>query len=126
VGYTVFRRDELGFDPPRAGDQRRGIAGLSDAMTNMRANVWRYPPGVRGRRHAEGVQEEVFVVLEGALTMLLGDPPDRVELPASSVAVVQPGTPLQVRNDGDAEAVVLIVGAPPETGGGEFLPDVDY
>jgi mannose-6-phosphate isomerase-like protein (cupin superfamily) len=125
VGYTVFHRGELEFAPPRAGDQSRGIAGLSDAMTNMRANVWRYLPGVRGRRHAEGVQEEVFVVLEGAVTMVLGDPPEQVELSASSVAVVQPGTPLQVRNDGDAEAVVLIVGAPPETGRGEILPDAE-
>jgi mannose-6-phosphate isomerase-like protein (cupin superfamily) len=125
VGYTVFRLEELDFAPPRAGDQTRGIAGLSDALTNMRANVWRYPPGTRGRRHREGVQEEVFVVLEGAVTMLLGDPPERVELGPSSVAVVQPGTALQVRNESDAEAVVLIVGAPPETGRGEILPDVD-
>jgi mannose-6-phosphate isomerase-like protein (cupin superfamily) len=125
VGYEVFRLDELEFAPPRAGDQRRAIAGLSDAMKNMRANVWRYPPGTRGRRHREGVQEEVFVVLEGAVAMLLGDPPERVELPAASVAVVQPGTPLQVRNESDGEAVVLIVGSPPETGRGEILPDVD-
>jgi mannose-6-phosphate isomerase-like protein (cupin superfamily) len=125
VGYAVFHQGELEFAPPRAGDQRRRIAGLSDAMTNMRANVWRYPPGTRGRRHKEGVQEEVFVVLEGAATMLLGDPPERVELSTGSVAVVQPGTPIQVRNEGDLEAVVLIVGAPPETGRGEYLPDVD-
>jgi mannose-6-phosphate isomerase-like protein (cupin superfamily) len=125
VGYAVFRPGELDFSPPRAGDQTRGVAGLSEAMTNMRANVWRYPPGTRGRRHVEGVQEEVFVVLEGTATMDLGDPPDRFELPASSVAVVQPGTALQVRNEGDAEVVLLIVGAPPETGRGEILPDVD-
>jgi mannose-6-phosphate isomerase-like protein (cupin superfamily) len=125
MGYAVFRREALEFAPPRAGDQRRGISGLSDAMTNMRANVWRYPPGVRGRRHKEGVQEEVFVVLEGAVTMLLGDPHERVELSQSSVAVVQPGTALQVRNEGDEEAVLLIVAAPPETGRGEILPDVD-
>jgi quercetin dioxygenase-like cupin family protein len=125
VAYTVFRADELDFQPPRAGDQDRRIAGLSDAMTNMRANVWRYPPGVRGRRHREGVQEEIIVVLEGTPTLLLGDPPERVELTPSSVAVVQPATPRQVRNDGDGEAVVLIVGAPPEAGRGEILPDVD-
>jgi mannose-6-phosphate isomerase-like protein (cupin superfamily) len=124
VGYTVFPRDELEFGTPSAGDQTRGIARLSDAMTNMRANVWRYPPGTRGRRHKEGIQEEVFVVLEGTATMLLDDPPERVELAAGSVAVVQPGTALQVRNESEAEAVVLIVGAPPETGLGEYLPDV--
>ena len=121
----MFRRDEVEYTTPSAGDQRRGIVRLSDLMRNMRANIWRLPPGVRGRRHAEQVQEELFVALEGTPTLLLGDPGDAVELPRGSVAVVEPGTPLQVRNDGDDDAVVLIVGAPPETGQVDYLPDVD-
>jgi quercetin dioxygenase-like cupin family protein len=125
VAYTVFRRDELEFDAPSGGDSRRGIVRLSDALTRARANIWRYPPGTRGRRHSERVQEEVFVALEGSPTLLLGEPPERVELPRGSVAVVEPGTPIQVRNDGNEDALVLIVGAPPETGPAEYLPDVD-
>ena len=35
-------------------------------------------------------QEEVFVVLTGTLTVLLGDPPERVDLPPRSV-VGRPG-----------------------------------
>jgi uncharacterized cupin superfamily protein len=125
VVYTVFRRDELEFGAPSGGDPGRGIVRLSDAMTSARANVWRYPPGTRGRRHAEQVQEEVFVALEGSPTLLLGEPPERVELPRGSVAVVQPGTAIQVRNEATEDAVVLIVGAPPETGRAEYLPDAD-
>jgi mannose-6-phosphate isomerase-like protein (cupin superfamily) len=94
-------------------------------MTHMRANVWRYPKGTRGRRHADRVQEEVFVVLQGSPSMHLGDPPERVELAPGSVVVVQPGTPLQLRNDGDAEAALFIVGAPPETGQADFFPDAE-
>jgi mannose-6-phosphate isomerase-like protein (cupin superfamily) len=71
------------------------------------------------------VQEETFVALEGSPTLLLGDPPDRVELPRGSVSIVQPGTPLQVRNESDADAVLLIVGAPPVTGEADYLEDVD-
>ena len=67
----------------------------------------------------------MFVVLEGTATLLLGDPPDRVELPRGSVAVVETGTALQLCNESDAEIVVLIVGAPPEQGKAEHLPDVD-
>ncbi len=92
-------------------------------MRNMRANIWRLPAGSRGRRHFEGVQEEVFVALEGTPTLALGEPPERLELPRGSVAVVEPQTPVQVLNDGDVDAVVLIVGAPPVTGRGEYLPD---
>jgi hypothetical protein len=46
-----------------------------------------------------------------------------VELPRGSVTVVRPHTPLQLVNDGSDEAIVLIVGAPPEQGEVEYLPD---
>jgi mannose-6-phosphate isomerase-like protein (cupin superfamily) len=123
VGYTVFRAGEIAFGPPSGGNLDRRIARLSDAMTNMRASIWRYPPGARGRRRAEAVQEELFVVLDGAATLMLGDPPERVELPVGSMAVVQPGTAVQVTNQGDGEATLLIVGAPPEVGQAAYLPD---
>jgi uncharacterized cupin superfamily protein len=125
MGYTVFRPEELEFQAPQRGDQRRSLAPLSGALHNTRANMWRLPPGVRGTRHLEHAQEEMFVVLEGTATLLLGDPPERVELPRGSVAVVETETGLQLRNESDAEMVVLIVGAPPEQGKAERLPDVD-
>ena len=124
MGFTVFQADQLEF-ADRGDGSDRSVAGLSDAMTQMRANVWRYGPGARGRRHADRIQEETFVVLEGAPSMLLGDPPERVQLAPGSVVVVQPGTALQIRNESDGEAVLFIVGAPPERGGADFLPDVD-
>jgi quercetin dioxygenase-like cupin family protein len=94
-------------------------------MQSMRANVWRLPAGSRGRRHSERVQEELFVALEGMPTLMVGEPPERVELPAGSVAVIEPGTAIQVRNESASEAVVLIVGAPPVTGEADYLEDVD-
>jgi quercetin dioxygenase-like cupin family protein len=124
VGFSIFRSDEREWSTPSAGDQTRGIVRLSDAMTQMRGNVWRLPPRTRGRRHAERVQEEMFVALEGTVTLALGDPAEMIELPAGSIAAVQPGTPIQVRNEGADEAVVLIVGAPPETGQADYLPDI--
>lgn len=102
----------------------RSIARLSDAMTSSRANVWRYSPGARGKRHADLAQEEVFVVLEGTLTVDLGEPPERHELARGGVLVVQPGTILQLRNAGAEELVLFIYGAPPVTGQAEFFPDV--
>ena len=65
----------------------------------------------------------MFVCLSGALTMLLGEPPERVELPPQSVVAVEPGTPLQIRNDSDEELVVFIYGAPPLQEGAEFFDD---
>jgi len=126
VGYTIFRPDELEFRAPSRGDQSRGIAPLSEALQNMRANIWRLPPGVCGARHLEHVQDELFVVLDGTATMLLGgDPPERVELPRGSIVAVETETALQLRNESDAEITVLIVGAPPVLGKADYLPDVD-
>jgi len=125
MAFTIFRPDQRTFQTPQRGDQRRGLAPLSGALHNMRANIWRLAPGSRGARHLEHVQEEMFVVLEGTATLLLGDPPERVELPRGSVAVVETETVLQLRNESDAEIVVLAVGAPPEQGKAEHLPDVN-
>ncbi len=125
MDYSVFHYDQLDFRAPQRGDQRRGLVALSEAMQNMRANVWRLPPGARGARHSEGVQDELFVVLEGTATMLLGDPPERVELSRGSIVVVEAGTALQLRNESETDAVVLIAGAPPIEGKATYLPDVD-
>ena len=122
MDFTVFRRDELDWED-RGDGSGRAVARLSDSMTKARANVWRYPPGAKGKRHADPVQEEVFVVVEGTPSMFLGEPPERVELSPGSVVVVEPGTPLQLWNNGEAEAVFFIVGAPPEQGQADFLPD---
>jgi mannose-6-phosphate isomerase-like protein (cupin superfamily) len=124
MAYTIFRQAELEW-VPRGDDDPRTIARLSDAMTKSRANIWRYPPGSRGKRHADHAQEEVFVVLDGTLTVDLGEPPERHVLERGSVLVVETGTPLQLRNAGDEELVLFIYGAPPVTGEAEFLPSID-
>jgi mannose-6-phosphate isomerase-like protein (cupin superfamily) len=125
VGYHVARAGELDFVQR---DDGRSAAVITEAahLQHSRARVWRYPPGARGRRHRDHAQEEVFVVISGTLTMLLGDPPERVEgLGPQSVVAVEPMTALQIRNETDEELVLFIYGAPPEEGGADFLPDVD-
>jgi mannose-6-phosphate isomerase-like protein (cupin superfamily) len=124
VGYRVFRPGEVEF-VDRGDGSGRTLAPISDHLTHTRAKFWRYPPLTRGKRHAEHIQEEVFVVLEGNAVIDLGDPPERVQLPRGSVCVVQPGTPLQLRNDGEDDVLFFIVGAPPEEGGADYFPDVD-
>ena len=125
MAFTVIRPEDRAFQPPKRGDQRRRIAPLSQALTHTRANLWRLPPGARGGRHVEHTQEEMFVVLEGTLTMLLGEPPERVDVAAGGLVAVHQDTALQVRNETDEELVLFIYGAPPVTGKAEFLDDVE-
>ncbi|MDQ3065899.1 MAG: cupin domain-containing protein [Actinomycetota bacterium] len=126
MGFTIFNVDELDFQPRREGDPRLA-AELSGAMTQSRANMFRYPPGAVGRRHIDPIQEEVFVVLDGTLTIHMGegDEPERHELAKGSVLVVQPGTALQLSNRGEEELRLFIVGAPPERGETVFLEPIE-
>ncbi len=113
--------------PGVEGQQPRLAADVTSAaeLKHSRGRVWRYPAGTRGRRHADKAQEEVFVVISGTLTMLLGDPPERVDVGPESVVAVEPGTPLQVRNETGDELVLYIYGAPPEQEGADFFDDVE-
>jgi len=128
MGYHAVRGDQLEFEErPSHGDVPRLAADVTGpaALAQSRARMWRYPPGARGRRHADKAQEEVFVVLRGTLTMMLGEPPERIDLPPESVVAVEPGTPLQIHNTGDEELVLFVYGAPPEQAGADFFDDVE-
>jgi mannose-6-phosphate isomerase-like protein (cupin superfamily) len=94
-------------------------------ISESRARMWRLLPGARGRRHAEGAQEEVFYVVSGTLTMLLGDPPERVDVESGGIVAVTPGTGIQMHNTGDVDAVVFAYGAPPVTGQVDYLDDIE-
>jgi mannose-6-phosphate isomerase-like protein (cupin superfamily) len=121
---TQFEWEER---PPAVEDQEpRQAADMTAAagLTQSRGRIWRYPAGTRGRRHADKVQEEVFVVISGRMTMALGDPPERIEVGPQSVVSVQPGTPLQVRNETDEELVLYIYGVPAEQEGADFFDDI--
>ena len=125
MGYTIFHANELEWRPRRPGDPRLA-AELSDAMTNSRANLFRYPPGAVGRRHIDPIQEEVFVVMDGTLTIHMGegDEPEQHDLAKGTVLVDQPRTALHLSNRHDDELRLFIVGAPPERGDTVFLDPI--
>jgi quercetin dioxygenase-like cupin family protein len=109
--------------PHEPGEPARHVAELSDRLgfAHARGNVWRYEPGATGVRHRHKTQEETFVVLAGSLSIYLGEPPERVDVPAGGVVRVEPGTALQSANHGDVDLLVYAYGYPPETEGSERL-----
>ena len=125
MSYTIFASGELDWQPHRENDPRLRVS-LSDAMTQSRANLYRYPPGAVGRRHIDPVQEEVFVVLAGTLTIHMGEDGavEQHELAEGSVLIVQPGTALQLSNRHEDELRLFILGAPPQRGETTFLDPV--
>jgi len=125
VAFRVIQPDELAFEtrPHEPGEPPRHAAGVTDlaGLRHTRANFFRYEPGAKGRRHKDMAQEETYVPVRGSLTMYLGDPPERHEVPVGGVIHVESGTPLQIVNEGDEDLLVYIYGAPPERGQAEFL-----
>jgi mannose-6-phosphate isomerase-like protein (cupin superfamily) len=129
VGYDVVHAASLEWIEREAaeGQQPRRHAVITDAahLTESRARMWRYPAHTRGRRHIDPVQEEVFVPIDGTLTLLLDDPPERVDVEPGGLVAVHPGTPMQARNETGKEILFFAYGAPPEHGNAQFLDDVE-
>jgi mannose-6-phosphate isomerase-like protein (cupin superfamily) len=129
MGYRVADIAQLEWEerPPKPGEAARLTADITTqaGLQQSRARVWRYPPHTTGRRHRDHAQEEVFVVLSGTPTMLLGEEPERVDLGPGSVVVVDPMTPLQMRNETDEDLLCFVYGSPPVREGADFLDDVD-
>jgi len=129
MGYDVVRVSNADWEerPGHEGQTPRQAADVTEPtkLEHSRARLWRYPPRVRGRRHQDLGQEETFVCIRGTLTMLLGEPPERVDLEPGDLAVVHIGTPIQARNEGDEEVLFFAYGAPPVTAQAEFLDDVE-
>ena len=125
MAFRVIQPEELEWTtrPARARRGASSVAELSElaGFAHTRANVWRYEPGAKGRRHRHKLQEETFVVLAGTLSMYLGDPPERQDVPTGGLIHVEPGTPLQTANHGEEELLVYAYGTPPESERAEIL-----
>jgi quercetin dioxygenase-like cupin family protein len=114
-GFRVVRPEDLAWttrphepdEPPRHVAQVTDLAGL----THTRANFFLLEPGARGKPHTEEAQEETYVPVRGTLTLHLGEPPERHDVPVGGVIHVDPETRRQVANETDEELLVYIVGA---------------
>jgi quercetin dioxygenase-like cupin family protein len=74
------------------------------------ARLWRLAPGQASTKHRHVDETELYVVLEGTGRMRIGDEVHTLA-PLSSV-LVEPDVVRQVFNDGDGDALWLVVGAP--------------
>jgi quercetin dioxygenase-like cupin family protein len=128
VAYRVIHPVELEWKtrPHEPGEPARHVAELSDPVgfAHTRANIWRYEPGARGLRHRHPLQEETFVVLDGTLSMYLGEPAERQDVPAGGLIHVEPGTAIQTANHGADDLVLYAYGTPPESERAEILDSV--
>jgi hypothetical protein len=91
VAYTVLRAEEQVLERPnwRPEEPMRRIVELPlhAPLPPLAGQSLALPARVARSATSRTFQEEVFSVVEGTLTMLLGEPPERFELPARSLVV---------------------------------------
>jgi uncharacterized cupin superfamily protein len=78
------------------------------------ARLWRLAPGQASSRHRHTREHELYLLLEGRGRIRVGD--ELLTLEPLSALYVEADTVRQVFNDTDADALWLVVGAPPEGG----------
>ncbi|MGZ4384622.1 MAG: cupin domain-containing protein [Gaiellaceae bacterium] len=109
--FTIKRQDQL--EHPYA---KWWLVRKSLGIASFGANLVELQPGERIPEHDERErdQEELFLTLSGAPTLVIDDLPH--ELPEGSFARVDVPPRRYLRNEGDSVALVLIVSAPRTSG----------
>ena len=111
-GFRVLRAGDAFWRPSNAtGVQNTNLAAQlgTDALG---ARLWRLRPAQTITKHRHRTQTELYVLLEGAGRVRIGE--NVLTLEPLSALVVEPRTVRQVFNDTDADALWLVCGAPPE------------
>lgn len=101
IAFTTLDRDT---------DSRRQLLRRELGVSSFGLNLLVLPPGGRGRIHLHEHQEEVFLVLEGELTLGLEDGVEHV-LGVDRLVRVGPAARRQLTNAGSERLVLLALGA---------------
>jgi quercetin dioxygenase-like cupin family protein len=112
MAFTVLHADDAFWRP----SNQMGVANTDLAKqlsaTNLAARLWRLEPGQASTRHRHLTQHELYVVLEGTGRVRVDD--EQLTLAPLSALLVEPESLRQIFNDTGADALWLVMGAPPE------------
>ena len=112
-GYELLRAAEAHW---RESNQIRVLnTDLAKQLhaTKMGARMWRLRPGQASTKHRHFDQEELYVLVQGSGRIRVGDAEPLTIEPLDAI-LVEPSMVRQIFNDTEADAVWLVVGAPPE------------
>jgi uncharacterized cupin superfamily protein len=87
------------------------LGGQLEAST-LGARFWRLHPGQASTKHRHFDQHEMYVLIQGVGRMRVDD--ELITLEPHSAVLVEPQHTRQLFNDGDEDALWLVVGSPRE------------
>lgn len=112
IAYRVLPAGDAFWRPSNQMKvENTDLAKQLEAAT-LGARMWRLHPGQASTRHRHEHQHELYVVLEGTGRIRVDD--ELLTLEPLSALLIEPEHVRQVFNDTDADALWLVVGAPPE------------
>jgi uncharacterized cupin superfamily protein len=112
MAFRVLSADDAFWRPSnQMGVLNTDLAKQLGAAT-LGARLWRLKPGQASTRHRHTRQDELYVLLEGRGRVRVDD--QLLTLDPLSALYVEAKTVRQVFNDTEADALWLVVGAPPE------------
>jgi uncharacterized cupin superfamily protein len=112
VGYQVLHAKDAFWRPSNQMQVDNTDLAKQLRCETLGARLWRLRPGQASTKHRHLAQHELYVVLEGTGRIRIDD--DVVTLEPLSALSVEPEHARQVFNDTEADALWLVVGAPPE------------
>jgi uncharacterized cupin superfamily protein len=112
MGYRLLPAADAFWRPSNQMGVLNTDLGKQLGAATLGARLWRLAPGQSSTRHRHAAQHELYVVLEGRGRVRVAD--DLLTLEPLSALYVEADTLRQVFNDTDADALWLVVGAPPE------------
>jgi quercetin dioxygenase-like cupin family protein len=112
MAFRVLPASEAFWRPSnQMGVLNTDLAKQLEART-LGARLWRLKPGQASTRHRHFGEDELYVLLEGQGRVRVGN--ELLTLEPQSALYVEADTVRQVFNDTGADALWLVVGAPPE------------
>jgi uncharacterized cupin superfamily protein len=112
MAYRVLSADAAFWRPSnQMGVLNTDLGKQLDAAT-LGARLWRLTPGQASTRHRHAHQNELYILLEGRGRVRVGE--ELLNFEPLSALYVEADTVRQVFNDTAADALWLVVGAPPE------------
>jgi uncharacterized cupin superfamily protein len=110
--YRLLRAADSFWRPSNQMKVENTDLGKQLGAEQLGARLWRLAPGQASTKHRHIDQEELYVLLEGSGRIRIDE--DLLTLAPLDTVLVGPDSARQVFNDTEAEALWLVVGAPPE------------
>jgi len=112
VSYRVLAADDAFWRPSNQMNVENTDLAKQLGAETLGARFWRLHPGQASTKHRHFETHELYVLVEGPGRMRVGD--ELLTLEPHSAVLVEPEYTRQLFNDGDRDALWLVVGAPRE------------